>query len=761
METNAEQDLNAKFPARFNPFLPGELAVISSIREGAEAVLDVQADGRLAEPSERRVRGDFIAWLLINIGDIFPHPPTRIAISGACIVGPIDIDFGQLTTSVVFTGCEIAQGFRGNYARTRSIAFAGGTLGQFVAVGMRVEDELSFEGTEVRGPVHLFGAEVANSLIIRNAVLDPGLPRALNGTAIKCGRIRVENTSILGEVTLLGAAIDGDLVFNAVQIAASGLALHCERTRIEGACFLTMQTRVVGGVSFLGAVIAGELNLTGLNVSGTKDPSLNLRRSVISSSVYLTDAAFNGLLVFQRATIKGDLIAEGTQIVSSGPESLDLRSSEIQGNVRITDSFKCDSLVTLYGAEIKGELIIGTADVGVRAGKSIDVRRATIGAVHLEGNVKASGTIDFYGTTLKGDLVVNGASTCAELKFGFCTLQGSLIIKNSILLKPVRAFRLSCDQLTIHNSTIGDGVQRLSWINSSRIGRLELIDARLYGGIGFRNSAISGDAQLVDLDFLGDLSGRNAVRTSLLDMSGSSVKGIFSWSSKNPAAVGSIDLGHARIGTFDVHENCWPRHGETRLDGFTYDRITQRSLDAHGLWLGLQKAYSSQPYEQLVKTYRAMGDSAVASEIAILKWRRRRETLPMWSFARLWDKFLDLASGYGYRPVRPLAGLLSVLAIGSVLYGHADRAGVFCAAETLRAKPPCQPGPLYPKFSAPLYSLEMLVPAGDFGQKRTWIVRGDKKESALIMAYTVIHRALGWIFSLLLALAPTNILRRE
>jgi len=92
---------------------------------------------------------------------------------------------------------------------------------------------------------------------------------------------------------------------------------------------------------------------------------------------------------------------------------------------------------------------------------------------------------------------------------------------------------------------------------------------------------------------------------------------------------------------------------------------------------------------------------------------------------------------------------------------------VLCPAE-LVTKPPrtltiesCEKEKFYPAFVPILYSIEVIVPAIDFRQKKYWEIRSDTPWSGLFILYSWVHVGLGWLFSLLAALSPTKLLRRE
>jgi hypothetical protein len=151
--------------------------------------------------------------------------------------------------------------------------------------------------------------------------------------------------------------------------------------------------------------------------------------------------------------------------------------------------------------------------------------------------------------------------------------------------------------------------------------------------------------------------------------------------------------------------------------------------------------------------------------IAKLRGLRNSGQLKGWEWFFNW--LLDKLVGFGYQPAKPIVSLLAIIVIGACVFSWARNEAALCPADFVTKTPEkltiesCQEPPFYPNFEPVLYSIEVIVPAIDFHQKKYWELRSDTPWSGLFQLYSWVHGVLGWIFSLLAALSPTKLLRRE
>ena len=201
---------------------------------------------------------------------------------------------------------------------------------------------------------------------------------------------------------------------------------------------------------------------------------------------------------------------------------------------------------------------------------------------------------------------------------------------------------------------------------------------------------------------------------------------------------GVVDLRHARIGLLRDDPATWP--ATVQLDGLRYEALENPAGAARLRWIRLDpQGYLPQAYEQLADEYRRRGNEAEARTVLRAKQRHRTESLS--PIGRFWGYLQDATVGYGYRPSRAVAWLFALLAIGTVLFG---------------LNPPAPfAGTDPPDFNAFVYTLDLLVPIVDFGQRHAFNPHG----AMAWLAYGLI--AAGWVLATTVAAGATRALRRD
>jgi hypothetical protein len=108
--------------------------------------------------------------------------------------------------------------------------------------------------------------------------------------------------------------------------------------------------------------------------------------------------------------------------------------------------------------------------------------------------------------------------------------------------------------------------------------------------------------------------------------------------------------------------------------------------------------------------------------------------------AQVWGVVQDVTLGYGYRPWRALVWLAVLLAAGSIAFD-------------IHRPPPLQPGSA-PHFNPVVYTLDLLLPLVDLGQKHAF----DPAGALQWLSYLLV--ASGWVLVTTVAAAAARVLRR-
>jgi hypothetical protein len=205
---------------------------------------------------------------------------------------------------------------------------------------------------------------------------------------------------------------------------------------------------------------------------------------------------------------------------------------------------------------------------------------------------------------------------------------------------------------------------------------------------------------------------------------------------------GIIDLTNAQVGGYQDEMATWPE--VIRLRGFKYETLENGSISprARMSWLARHPdGYAPGTHDNLATAYRRVGHVEAARRVMIDKyWRRRRELrFP----GKAWNWLLYLTVGYGYRTWLAGLWLAVLLVIGTEIFAGAYPSYMHPTSASA------------PAFQPAVYTLDLLLPIVDLGQKKTWFPQG----AALVWSWML--TGAGWALTTAVVAGMTNALRRE
>jgi len=223
----------------------------------------------------------------------------------------------------------------------------------------------------------------------------------------------------------------------------------------------------------------------------------------------------------------------------------------------------------------------------------------------------------------------------------------------------------------------------------------------------------------------------NHGRFDTLQLYTATVKQTFAW--HDVQSVRELDLRNAAVGVIWDDKPSWPKKWNLHLDGFVYGGIAAGPRDAETRleWLDREGEFKPQPYLQLAKVLRDLGDDGGAKEVLFelenrsrAEDRRRLIHAPMRWLRSSEDKISDVAVGYGIYPRNAFRYLSLLTLLGWLLYRRAQRIGAMAPTDKDAYKEfrdhDGVPPPYYPRFSPLIYSLENCLPLVKFGQDDRW-----------------------------------------
>nr|WSY50255.1 membrane-associated oxidoreductase [Streptomyces sp. NBC_00886] len=444
----------------------------------------------------------------------------------------------------------------------------------------------------------------------------------------------------------------------------------------------TIRAEVLRALLLNGPQEAGEiasLSLAGARIRGM----LDLQYATIDHPVRLRYCHFDAAPRCYAARLRelnlGDSVLPG----------LTAHAMRVDSVLRMTRTRFC-GVVRLAGAKIAGSLFMEGAEISAPDAEEpvLQLNQAAVG----------------------DDLRANGLRTRGQIRLSGASVAGSVNLNTAHLSNPGQS-AVDAEILTV-------------------AGNVLVRDARVDGWIGLRGARVAGR---LDLSYTA-LS--NPGGPALL--ASSTTMGEL-WLRESPPVQGGVVLRSAQIDVLLLEPQVLP--DQVFLTSLAYTsliphepaerRLTMLERDGDG--------YVPHAYEQLAAAYRRTGDDHAARLVQLAKQRRLRGTLP-W-YGRVWGYLQDATVGYGFRPLRACAWLLSLLAIGSLAYGlH-------------------HPHPLKvseaPRFNPVFYTLDLLLPVISFGQEEAFAPVGGYQYLAYALIIT------GWILATTVVTGVTRTVSRQ
>lgn len=336
------------------------------------------------------------------------------------------------------------------------------------------------------------------------------------------------------------------------------------------------------------------------------------------------------------------------------------------------------------------------------------------------------GTLSFVNCTLTGALVIYGLHVSGDLDLDWARLAADS--------RPPELFG---DRVA---AVFGDAIQVSRHVymqGATAIGNIELAGMRVGGAVYAQQGLrVEGQLRLRGADVTGEVNVTDAVLLNpgetALDAWGMRAGQL----SLLPQRIdGTVDLRHAHVQVLCDDPNRWP--AQLRLDGLTYTGLEPAGTARSRLhWLNRDPVgYRPQPHEQLATLYRQIGRDADARTVLLAKQRRRQQlSLP----GAAWSLLQDVLIGYGYRPGLAALWLLVLTALGTTAFSLYPPGGGGGTA-----------------FNPLIYTLDLLIPIVNFGQKNVFGIAGQ----AQWLAYAL--RALGWLLFTAVAAGLTRTFSRS
>lgn len=424
------------------------------------------------------------------------------------------------------------------------------------------------------------------------------------------------------------------------------------------------------------------------------------------AALKVAGARITGLLDVQHGTVERVVrlshceFDETPQLYGSQFRQLNLRGSvlpglagatlRVEGVLRLTDC-RFERPVTLGGAHIGGALFMDRAEF--HAPDDSDEPALRLNHSSIGEDLVAP------GVRVHGRMVCNDASVDASVN-----------LMDAVLDNP-GGTALDAQTLSVASD-----------VHARRLtarGRLDLRGARVTGRLDLAHSRLSHPGHTV-------LQASSAVIGEV-------------WLNEAEPLKGSVNFRQTQTDLLRVVPETLA--GEVRLNGLSYTMLSPHVPAER--WLPVLRrdvdGYVPHAYEQLTALYQRIGDDHAARLVQLAKQRRLRTTRA-W-YGRLWGYLQDVTVGYGFRPLRALAWLLSLLAIGSIVYA-------------LHEPPPLKASE-HPDFNPVFFTLDLLLPVISFGQEGAFAPKGGYQTLSYALVIT------GWLLASTVITGITRTVSRQ
>jgi hypothetical protein len=670
-------------------------------------------------------------------------------------------------------------------------------------------------GTEVgvpfcaEGGVWLFNAEIKGDLDCGDGKFQnpakaeiPGSGMALNAEGAKVGGsvFLRRNFSADGAVRLFGAEIGRSLDCHGgkfqnpakVEIPGSGVALDAEGAKVGGPVFLNDNFSPEGEVRLFNAEIGGNLDCGGSkfqNPAKAEIPgsgrALNAEGAKVGGSVFLNHNFLpEGEVRLFNAEIERNLDCGGSkfqnplkaEIPGSGM-ALNAEGAKVGGSVFVRYNFSAEGEVSLFNAEIGGDLDCGDGKFQNPAkaeipgsGMALNAVGAKIGgSVFLRWNFSAHGCVQLFGAEIGRSLDCGGGKFQNPAKVKIPSSGVALGAEIAKFGGPV----------SLNNNFSPEGEVRL--VNAQIRGDLDCGGGKFQNPV---NAAIPGSGVALNAKGI-NIEGSMFLREGFsavgaVKLGNARITRSFS---SDKAAFESLDLIDAFAGSIVDDEESWPQAGKLSLDGFVYGRISGGPLDAYKRleWLGRQPpSFARQPYRQLASILGNAGDDLGARQV-LSKMQRTAWEQSGWPLRPI-SHLLRFTIGYGYFPLRAVWLLLALVLIGSSVYYVAYNMGSIVPIQKesyASFEAHCYPTNEYERFHTIPYSLENSFPLVKLGLQDKWVPAPEARVLAcssagwscpalqvvsapwLVRWFRWIQICLGWVLTTLFVGGVTGILRKN
>ena len=733
---------------------------------------------------ERALRGEMVRQLCLGLNPKWTVDPRGIRILGARIAADLDLSGANITFPFELERCHVAGSLFLRDVMAMRLSFSGSWLVDGLQAGGLVTKGNVFlnGGFAAKGEVRLLGADIGGVLACGQGSFEnpDGEALSADGMTVKGDVFLNNGFAAKGQVRFLGADIGGDLACSQGTFEIpDGDALSADRMTVKGTVFLNDGFTAKGKVRFAGADIGSNLACSQGTFENPDGEALSADGITVKGGVFLNGGfTAKGKVRLLGAGIGGNLECSQGTFENPDGEALSADGMTVKGGVFLDDGFTAKGEVRLLGADIGGVLGCRQGTFENPDGNALSADRMTVkGSVFLNDGFTAKGKVRLLGAGIGGNLECSQGTfenpDGDALSADGMTVKGSVFLNDGFTAKgEVRLLGadiggdLACRQGTFENP---DG-NALSADGMTVKGDVFLSNGfTAKGEVRFAGADIGGDlvCRLARFEVTPPLEIRG--ESAAFSLEGARVKGVLHW--REVASLGRVTFAHAKVGGLNDERDSWPTPGSLDLNGFEYSEFASNAPTGSAdriAWLRRQVSFQPQPYEQAIRVLRHLGHDHDARRVAIEKQIALRESGFLNGWGNWWNWFFGVTVSYGYQPWKALIMALGFCIVGAGAFdlGHGyglispTDSRVYFREEFVNSQGAWLP-PQYPKFNAPIYSVDVFLPIVDLHQESRWLPNMRNNWGWALWLYMWVHILSGWALTSVFVAALTGIIKKD
>jgi hypothetical protein len=536
-------------------------------------------------------------------------PLRGVRLRGAHIVGAIELTNAEITSELWIDASRISGRMSLANAHLKRLLSLDGSVigGDMDASRMNAETLVTWsEHASFEGDVDLRGATVGGEFSMISASFSKKLDA--DDMDVQGTLFMRDHASFGGDVNLRDATVGGNLDMNGASFSK---ALDADRLKVHGTLFMRDHATFGGDVNLRAATIGGDVDMN----SATFSKAMDADGMDVHGSVFMRDhATFGGDVTLMTAKIGSNLDMEtaalSEKLIADRVEVhgyLFLRKASIGGDVNLI-SAQIGSSLEMDAATFSKELVAERMDVH--------------GYLFMRDHASFGGDVDLISTKIGADLDMGTATFSKRLLGDGLEVHGGLRMNNhASFAGDVSIIGATVGQLTL-DSAVASSID-LSDISGATGSELILT------GVNWRCRVIPEDTKNVEPQ-------KKDTRTHQTRWPLGSASDQAEQCEGTEESLPKLILRNAHIESLQDDRESWPPRID--LEGMRYDRLggsqvagnadtPPRSSEEWVDWLGRNRAFSQQPYNQLAAVLSAAGQRATSESVLFAGRERERDLL--------------------------------------------------------------------------------------------------------------------------------------